>query len=133
MLDRAKHMDLFEVAPYPDKAFQNDLPTQALITSRMKRQCRLLKAGFITMATVFFAAIGCGLFGWPMVMLGGLAVMGVIFVPFAFVLIYAPAIDCPHCGSRMKKDWAILGNGRSGEFMICTTCHSYLYTHRTLR
>ena len=85
------------------------------------------------MAVVFFAAIACGFLGLPLVMVGGLGVMAVIFFPLAFMLIYAPARDCPHCGRRMKKDWAVLDSGRSGEFLICLTCHIYLYTHRTLR
>jgi len=126
-------MDLFVAAEYPKPGFHNDPATQAIITSAMKRQCKRSKIGFITMAVVFFTAIGCGLLGLPLVMVGGLGVMAAIFLPLAFMLIYAPTRDCPHCGKRMKKDWAILESGRSGEFLICPTCHIYLYTHRTLR
>ena len=126
-------MDLFAVAQYPKPDFQNDPVTQAVVTSAMRRQCKRSKTGFITMAVVFFTALGCGLLGLPLVMVGGLGVMAVIFFPLAFMLVYAPARNCPRCGTRMKKDWAILESGRSGEFLICPTCHVYLYTHRTLR
>ena len=126
-------MDLFAVAPYPKPDFQNDPETQAVITSAMKQQCRRSRFGFISMAVVFFTGLGCGLLGFPLVTLGGLVVMATIFFPVAFMLIYAPARDCPHCGKRMKKDWAGLESGRTGEFLICPTCHIYLYTHRTQR
>ena len=126
-------MDLFAVAQYPDAGFRNDSQTQSLVTSRMRRRCGRTKGLFITMAAVFFVGVGCGLVGFPAAALGGLAMMFVIFIPLAFMLIYAPALDCPHCGKRMKKDWAILESGRSGEFLICPICHVYLYTHRTLR
>jgi len=126
-------MDLFAVAPYPKSDFQNDPKTQAVITSAMRRQCKRSKILFITMAVVFFTAIGCGLLGFPLVTIVGLGVMALIFFPFAFMLLYAPTRACPRCGTRMKKDWVILESGRSGEFLICPTCHIYLYTHRTLR
>ena len=126
-------MDIFAVAQYPDTSFRNDSQTQLLITDRMRIRCRRSKAGFITMAVVFFTALSCGLLGFPAVMLGGMAVFVIIFVPLAFMLIYAPALACPQCGKRMKKDWATLESGRSGEFLICPICHIYLYTHRTLR
>lgn len=126
-------MDLFAVAPYPKPDFQNDSEAQAVITLAMRRQCKRCKIGFITLAVVFFTSLVFGLLGLPLVMVGGLGVMAVIFLPVAFMLIFAPARDCPRCGLRMKKDWAILESGRSGEFLICPTCHIYLYTHRTLR
>ena len=126
-------MDLFAVAQYPDARFRNDLQAQDLVTSRMKKQCKRTRFLFITMAAVFLAGVAGGLLGLPGVALAGLALMVIVFLPLAFLLIYAPALDCPHCGKRMKRDWAILESERSGEFMICPACRVYLYTHRTLR
>lgn len=126
-------MDLYTVAPYPKSDFRNEPAAQAVITSAMRRRCGRSKVGFISMAAVFFLALGCGLFGFPRVMVGGLGVMALIFFPLAFMLVHAPAPNCPQCGKRMNKDWAALESGRSGEFVICPTCRIYLYTHRTLR
>ena len=88
---------------------------------------------FITWVAVFFTSVVFGLIGLSVVAVAGLAVLFVLFMPLAFFIIYDPALHCPHCGRRLKKDWAILESGRSGKFLICQACRIYVYTHRTLR
>jgi len=126
-------MDIYAVARYPHAEFRNEPEAQQTVTSRRKVTDKRLKRLFISWVAVFFAALLFGLFGLPSVTLAGLAVLFLLFLPLAFLLLYAPAPDCPQCGRRMKKDWAVLESGRSGEFSICRECHIYLFTHRTLR
>lgn len=126
-------MDLYAVAPYPNAEFRNEVEAQQTVTSSMKIKERRLKRLFITWVVVFFASVLFGLLGLLAVTLAGMALLFVLFLPLVFLLLYAPALDCPHCGGRMRKDWAVLESGRSGEFLICRACHIYLFTHRTLR
>lgn len=126
-------MDLYAIAPYPKADFRNEPETQHAVTCRMKAKESRIRWLFITWVVLFFASGLFGVLGLPSVTLGGMALLLLVFLPLAFLLLYAPAPDCPHCGRRMKKDWAALESGRSGEFAICSTCHIYVFTHRTLR
>ena len=126
-------MDLYAVANYPKAEFHNEVELQRAVTSRRKTIDRRLVWGFGSWVAIFFTAILFGFLGLPAVTLTGLVLLFILFLPLAFTLIYDPALDCPHCGKRLKKDWAILPSERSGKFLICPSCHIYVYTHRTLR
>jgi len=132
-LGHCERMDLYAIAPYPKPDFRNDPDTQREVTLRMKAKERRMMRLFITFALLFFASVLFGVLGLPAVTLGGMGLSLLVFVPLMYLVVYAPAPDCPHCGRRMKKDWADLESGRSGEFAICPTCHVYVFTHRTLR
>jgi hypothetical protein len=126
-------MDLYALAKYPDDSFQNATQAQGLVTSRMRTKTKWVRRLWWFMLAALLAALACALLGEQIAIVGGIALMFVFLIPAAFLLVYAPAIACPNCGRRMKKDWAIIESGRSGEFMVCPPCRLYLYTHRTLR
>lgn len=126
-------MDLYATAAYPKADFRNHPKAQQAVTLRMKAKERRMMRLFITWVVIFFASLLFGVLGLPSVTLGGMALLFLLFLAIAFLLLYAPAPDCPHCGRRMKKDWAVVESGRSGEFAVCPTCHIYLFTHRTVR
>lgn len=88
---------------------------------------------FITFALLFSTSVIFGILGLLAVALGAMGLLLLIFASLMYLVVYAPVPDCPHCGRRMKKDWAALEGGRSGEFAICSTCQIYVFTHRTLR
>ena len=126
-------MDPYAVAPYPKADFHTEPRAQDVVTAQMKAKSgRIARLGIIW-AVVFFASLAFGILGLPSATLVGLGLLFVLFLPLAFLLLHASAPNCPQCGKRMKKDWAVLASGRSGEFAICPTCRIYLYTHRTLR
>jgi hypothetical protein len=126
-------MDPYRTAAYPNTGFRNEPTAQRVMTLRRKAKERQSRGLLIAWVAVFFASLLFGVLGWPSVTLAGIALLFLLFLPLAFLLLYVPAPDCPQCGRRMKKDWALLENGRSGEFVICSACHIYLFTHRTLR
>lgn len=126
-------MDLYAIAPYPKADFRNEPEAQQSVTSRMKAKERRIKRLFITWVLTFSTSLLFGVFGLPLITLGGMALLFLVLIPLACLLLHAPAPDCPHCRQRMKKDWADLESGRSGEFAICPKCRIYLFTHRTLR
>ena len=126
-------MDLYAIAPYPKEDFRNEPETQREVTSRMKHKERWMIRLSIIWVALFFASVIFGVLGFPAVTLGGMALLLIVFLPLLFLVLYAPAPVCPHCSRRMKKDWADLESGRSGELGICPTCHIYVFTHRSLR
>ena len=126
-------MDLYAVAEYPDRSFQNATETQLAVTARMKKKEKRVKIMWGSMVAGFVACLICGLLGLPLAIVIGIGLMFALFVPTAFLLLFAPSLDCPQCHRRMKKDWAIIESDRSGEFLICPACRIYVYTHRTLR
>jgi hypothetical protein len=99
----------------------------------MRTKTKWVKRLWWFMLAAFLAALACAILGEPMAIVVGVALMFVLLVPAAYLLVYTPAIACPNCGRRMKKDWATIESGRAGEFMVCPACRLYLYTHRTLR
>lgn len=127
--------DLYAVAKYPKAGFRNEAESQRIITSRMKTKDKRILQFFFSWVAIFFGSLLFGLLGLPAVLLAGMALLFFMTLLLSFLLLYAPAPTCPQCGMRMKRDWArcSLDRRRAAEFMICSDCHLYLYTHRTQR
>ncbi len=128
-----RDMDPYAIAEYPDSSFHNAVEAQAVITSRMKITAKLVKVLWLSMFVTFLASLLCGVLAVPVAVPAGIGLMFILFIPTGILLLYAPAANCPQCGKRMRKDWAVIQSGRSAGFMICPACRIYLYTHRTLR
>jgi hypothetical protein len=124
-------MDLYEVAEYPDGSFVADAEAQRGFTLRMKGKDRRVMIIVLCMLAVFLVSGLFGILGLPIVIVAGIGLMFILLVPFAFLVLYRPTPDCPRCGDRMKKDWAMLKDDTLGEFAICPMCRIYIYMHRT--
>jgi hypothetical protein len=126
-------MDPYAIAEYPDGRFHNEREAQRVLTLRRKRKDRCVMRLFLTMMAVFLASLICGILGLPIMIVAGIGLMFILLPPAAFLLIKAPAFDCPSCSKKMRTDWAILEDGRLHEFLLCFACRIYLYAHRTSR
>jgi hypothetical protein len=126
-------IDLYAVESYPEADFQNEPETQRLVTFHRKTIDRRLVAGFFIWVALLFASLLLGVVGEPAISFAGVGLLSVLFIPLVFLGAHDAALDCARCGRRLKKDWAKLASGRSGKFLICPVCHTYVYTHRTLR
>jgi hypothetical protein len=110
--------DLYTIAPYPKPGFRNEPVGQDAVTSRIKIRTRRVARLFIAWVGVFFVSVIFGVLGLPSVTVAGMALLFLLFLPMTFLLLNAPPPDCPQCGKRMKRDWGVLENARSGEFAI---------------
>ncbi|MCX6908375.1 MAG: DUF3592 domain-containing protein, partial [Verrucomicrobia bacterium] len=126
-----KHMDLYALDRYPKAGFHNDAETQAKVTLHYKTKSKRVFRLFHSWVAGFFFFILLGIAGWPLLMLAGMGLLFVMLISLLILASYNPAPDCPHCGKRMKKDWANRPGGMCSEFMICSACQIYVCTHRT--
>jgi len=126
-----KHMDLYALDRYPKAGFHNDAETQRKATLHYKTKGKRTFLLFHSIVAGFFFSALFGFAGWPVLMLAGMGLVFVMFILLMILLLHNPALDCPHCGKRMKKDWAARPGGMCSEFMICSTCQIYVYAHRT--
>jgi hypothetical protein len=126
--------DLYKVYDYPKQGYVNDEPLQLRLTARAQRVDGQMKVVFIIFIALFVLVCVSAFAGF------------ILFVPpfiaFAFLLVPAglfyvrpPRCFCTTCGGKMKKDFQPLENasGRTGEFLICTHCRRFVFTHRSLR
>jgi hypothetical protein len=126
-----KHVDLYALDRYPKAGFHNDAETQAKVTLHCKTKDKRIFRLFHSIFGGFFFFVLLGIAGWPLLMVAGMGLLFVMLTSMLILAAYNPAPDCPHCGKRMKKDWANRPGGMCSEFMICSTCQIYVCTHRT--
>jgi len=120
------------VEPY--RSFDCDQAGQQYMKTRGQHRERLVMLAFIILPL----ALGGAVLAAAMHCLVGLALCALFFVAaWAFgtiqLLTFKPALACTNCGQRMRTVWEPLPDGRSGEYLICETCHTYVCTYRTLR
>lgn len=130
-LGRTEDRDLYAIARYPKAGFHNDAETQAKVTLHCKTKDKRLFRLFHSIFGGFFFFVLLAIAGWPLLMVAGMGLLFVMLISMLILAVYNPAPDCPHCGKRMKKDWANRPGGMCSEFMICSACQIYVCTHRT--
>ena len=126
-------VDLYAVVSYPKADFQNEPKTQRAVTLRRKTIDTRLMLGFFAGGAAFFACVLLLVISEPAIFLAGMGLLFVLFIVLALFGNYDPALDCARCGGPLKKDWVRFQSGRSGKFLICPVCQTYVYTHRTMR
>jgi hypothetical protein len=126
-------MEIYKVWAYPDRTFKNDSIVQLQVTDRMKSTERCVIWLFGGMGVDFVAMVAFAILGFPMLAVIGIGMMFLLLFPAAVLLLWQPMQECPQCQQRMKREWAPIRNGRSGEFLLCPGCRVFLFTHRTSR
>jgi len=126
-------MKIYKVEAFPDATFSTDARAQQELTDRTQRRDRWATWLFLVLLAIFLASVIVGFLGFLKITVIGIALMGALVVFGAVILLWLPSLNCPACDKKMRRDWKIIRGGRSGEFLVCTSCKIALYTHRTLR
>lgn len=122
-------MDSYAVAEYPDPTFRTDHEAQRIITQRRQVRDKLTARLALSWVAVFALSALFGFVGLPALTLVGMGIMLVLLVPAICLMVGGAAFDCPGCGTKMKRDFAPIGDDRNGMFLICPACRIYFYTH----
>jgi hypothetical protein len=128
-----KQNSLYVVEAYSDPAFRNEPESQRVFTARMKIIGKRLMIVWLSMVAVFSLMLVVGFFVTPLIIPGGIVLMGILVLAAGILLIPRPKLACPICHEPMKLEYAPVANDRHGLFLICPRCRVYVYTHRTQR
>ncbi|HUW57371.1 MAG TPA: hypothetical protein VMZ92_12110 [Planctomycetota bacterium] len=120
--------------PYHDLSYACDETRQEVMKARAKRKDRRLMTAFIVMVVSFAVMVLSGLLQFVIgLALGAMVFIGVFAYGVIQLLTFRPRLCCAHCGRTMEVAWGPVRDERSGEYLICPACHTYVFTYRTLR
>jgi hypothetical protein len=122
------------VEPYHDSSFTCDDVGQQVMRAAALRKDHRTFTSFVVMMCAFAAMVLLGAIPCPL----GLGIAALVFVGallFCMLLLLTgrPRLACSRCWRCMKTDWGPISDDRNGEYQICPSCRTYVFSYRSSR